>query len=71
MAVRQAEAAAMAATALPLDLDQPGTVCAYWPVGAKRGFPKLFDGLVRRGCRVVLPLLTQHGPGWTGPITPA
>jgi 5-formyltetrahydrofolate cyclo-ligase len=62
VAVRQAEAAALAATALPLDLDQPGTVCAYWPVGVEPGSPELLDGLVRRGCRVLLPLLTQHGP---------
>jgi 5-formyltetrahydrofolate cyclo-ligase len=54
-AVRAAEAAALAAAPLPLVL--PGTVCAYWPVGAEPGSPELLDGLVRRGCRVLLPLV--------------
>jgi 5-formyltetrahydrofolate cyclo-ligase len=60
VAVREAEAAALAAAALPLD--RPGTVCAYWPVDVEPGSPALLDGLVRRGCRVLLPLVTQQGP---------
>ena len=59
-AVRAAEAAALAAIALPVD--QPATVCAYWPVGAEPGSPELLDALVRRGCRVLLPLVTHRGP---------
>jgi 5-formyltetrahydrofolate cyclo-ligase len=60
VAVRQAEAAALAAAALPLD--RPGTVCAYWPVGTEPGSPELLDSLVRRGCRVLLPVVTPRGP---------
>ncbi|MGH3776771.1 MAG: 5-formyltetrahydrofolate cyclo-ligase [Pseudonocardiaceae bacterium] len=55
VAVREAEAAALAAVRLPLGL--PGTVCAYWPVGAEPGSPALLDGLVRRGCQVLLPVV--------------
>ncbi|MBV8540958.1 MAG: 5-formyltetrahydrofolate cyclo-ligase, partial [Pseudonocardiales bacterium] len=32
-------------------------VCAYWPVGNEPGSPALLDGLVRRGCRVLLPVV--------------
>jgi 5-formyltetrahydrofolate cyclo-ligase len=53
--VREAEAAALAAARLPLGA--PSTVCAYWPVGAEPGSPALLDGLVRRGCRVLLPVV--------------
>ncbi len=60
VAVREAEAAALAAAALPLD--RPGTVCAYWPMGTEPGSPELLDGLVRRGCRVLLPVVTHRGP---------
>jgi 5-formyltetrahydrofolate cyclo-ligase len=60
VAVRAAEAAALAAIALPVD--RPATVCAYWPVGAEPGSPELLDALVRRGCRVLLPLVTHRGP---------
>lgn len=60
VAVRAAEAAALVATALPVD--QPATVCAYWPVGAEPGSPELLDALARRGCRVLLPLVTDQGP---------
>ena len=35
----------------------PGTVCAYWPVGAEPGSPALLDELARRGCRVLLPVV--------------
>ncbi|MBV9030105.1 MAG: 5-formyltetrahydrofolate cyclo-ligase [Pseudonocardiales bacterium] len=58
-AVREAEAVALTATALagaPLT-GLPGTVCAYWPVGNEPGSPALLDGLVRRGCRVLLPVV--------------
>lgn len=57
VAVREAEAAALAAAELPLGL--PGTVCAYWPVGAEPGSPALLDDLVRRGCRVLLPVVSN------------
>jgi 5-formyltetrahydrofolate cyclo-ligase len=60
VAVRAAEAVALAAAALPVD--RPATVCAYWPVDAEPGSPELLDALVRRGCRVLLPLVTHQGP---------
>ncbi|MGH3766403.1 MAG: 5-formyltetrahydrofolate cyclo-ligase [Pseudonocardiaceae bacterium] len=59
-AVREAEAAALAAVELPVQ--RPGTVCAYWPVGDEPGSPGLLDALVARGCRVLLPLVTPAGP---------
>ena len=58
-AVQEAEAAALAATALP---GLPGTVCAYWPVGSEPGSPALLDGLLRRGCRILLPVVDVPGP---------
>jgi len=58
-AVREREAAALAAVPLP---GPPGTVCAYWPVGFEPGSPELLDGLVRRGCRVLLPVVDSSGP---------
>ncbi|MGH3821949.1 MAG: 5-formyltetrahydrofolate cyclo-ligase [Pseudonocardiaceae bacterium] len=60
VAVRQAESAALAAAALPLE--RPGAVCAYWPVGEEPGSAELLDSLVRRGCRVLLPLIGPLGP---------
>ncbi|MGH3792554.1 MAG: 5-formyltetrahydrofolate cyclo-ligase [Pseudonocardiaceae bacterium] len=67
--VRAAEAAALGAAALPgVPLagaslaEAPGTVCAYWPVGSEPGSPELLDGLARRGCRVLLPLVNPVGP---------
>ena len=59
-AVREAEAAALAATALPVE--PPNAVCAYWPVGGELGSPELLDSLLRRGCRVLLPLISPRGP---------
>ncbi|MGH3900113.1 MAG: 5-formyltetrahydrofolate cyclo-ligase [Pseudonocardiaceae bacterium] len=85
--VREAEAAALAATVLHQGFDPasrsqpqgfdpasrshalelPGTVCAYWPVGAEPGSPVLLDGLARRGCQVLLPVVsTSAGP--PGPL---
>ncbi len=61
VAVREAEAVALAAA--PLPLGRPGTVCAYWPVGAEPGSPALLDGLVCRGCRVLLPVVDNPGVG--------
>ncbi len=58
--VREAEAAALAAAWLPLG--SPGAVCAYWPVGTEPGSPALLDGLVCRGCRVLLPVVGDPGP---------
>ncbi|MGH3983812.1 MAG: 5-formyltetrahydrofolate cyclo-ligase [Gammaproteobacteria bacterium] len=60
-AVREAEAAALAVARLPLRL--PGTVCAYWPVGAEPDSSALLDGLVSRGCRVLLPVVGSPGAG--------
>lgn len=63
-AVREAEAAALAAASLlgaPL-VGAPGTVCAYWPIGVEPGSPAMLDNLVRRGCRVLLPLVDPRGP---------
>lgn len=57
-AVREAEAAALAAAALP---GLPGTVCAYWPVSSEPGSPELLDNLVHCGCRVLLPLVDPRG----------
>jgi 5-formyltetrahydrofolate cyclo-ligase len=57
--VREREAAALAAVPLP---GLPGTVCAYWPVGFEPGSPQLLDGLVRCGCRVLLPVVNSSGP---------
>lgn len=59
--VREAEAAALAAARLPLGL--PGTVCAYWPVGTEPGSPAVLDGLVCRGCRVLLPVVASPEAG--------
>ncbi|HZD14696.1 MAG TPA: 5-formyltetrahydrofolate cyclo-ligase [Pseudonocardiaceae bacterium] len=58
-AVREVEAAALASVPLP---GRPGTVCAYWPVGFEPGSPELLDGLVRRGSRVLLPVVDSLGP---------
>ncbi|MGH3779229.1 MAG: 5-formyltetrahydrofolate cyclo-ligase, partial [Pseudonocardiaceae bacterium] len=58
-AVRDSEAAALAGALLP---GLPGTVCAYCPVGVEPGSPELLDGLVRRGCPVLLPVVTALGP---------
>jgi 5-formyltetrahydrofolate cyclo-ligase len=62
-ATRKAEAAALAASLEGPSLEGlPGTVCAYWPVGGEPGSPELLDGLVHRGCRVLLPLVSPVGP---------
>ncbi|MGH4007315.1 MAG: 5-formyltetrahydrofolate cyclo-ligase [Pseudonocardiaceae bacterium] len=71
-AVREAEAATLAAVQLRQWFDPasnshlpglPGTVCAYWPVGTEPGSPALLDGLVRRGCRLLLPVVgSRAGP---------
>jgi 5-formyltetrahydrofolate cyclo-ligase len=69
MAVREAEAAVLAAT--PLPLGRSGTVCAYWPVGTEPGSSALLDGLVCGGYRVLLPVVCPAGPldwaEYTGP----
>lgn len=57
--VREAEAIALAASWLP---GLPGIVCAYWPVGGEPGSPALLDGLRRRGCQVLLPVVGRPGP---------
>jgi 5-formyltetrahydrofolate cyclo-ligase len=58
-AVREVEAAALASVPLP---GRPGTVCAYWPVAFEPGSRELLDGLVRRGSRVLLPVVDSLGP---------
>ncbi|MFN2478027.1 MAG: 5-formyltetrahydrofolate cyclo-ligase [Pseudonocardiaceae bacterium] len=58
-AVREREAAALATVPLP---GLPGTVCAYWPVGDEPGSLELLDGLVGRGCRVLLPVVDSLRP---------
>ncbi|HEY3896833.1 MAG TPA: 5-formyltetrahydrofolate cyclo-ligase [Pseudonocardiaceae bacterium] len=67
--VRAAEAAALAGVALPAEPSD--TVCAYWPVGSEPGSPELLEDLVRRGCRVLLPVLQAGRPldwaQYTGP----
>jgi 5-formyltetrahydrofolate cyclo-ligase len=60
MAVRKTEAAALATARLPLE--QPGTVCAYWPADDEPGSAELLDSLTHRGCRVLLPLVRPSGP---------
>ncbi|MBV9444686.1 MAG: 5-formyltetrahydrofolate cyclo-ligase [Streptosporangiaceae bacterium] len=70
-AVRQAEAAALAAAALAggaLMGGQPGSVCAYWPVGSEPGSPELLENLTRRGCQVLLPLVDPPGLDPLGPL---
>ena len=73
-AVREAEAAALAAAALAEislpglpRVGLPGTVCAYWPVSGEPGSPELLDNLARRGCRVLLPLVSPP-TGAAGPL---
>lgn len=60
----------MAATLLRPRLGH-GTVCAYWPLDAEPGSPALLDGLVQRGCRVLLPVVIAGAPldwaEYTGP----
>lgn len=67
--VRAAEAAALAAVALPAEPSD--TVCAYWPAGSEPGSPELLEDLVRRGCQVLLPVLQAGEPldwaRYTGP----
>ncbi|MGH3887603.1 MAG: 5-formyltetrahydrofolate cyclo-ligase [Pseudonocardiaceae bacterium] len=76
-AVREAEAAALAAVRLPQWSDPAsrshspglsGTVCAYWPADAEPGSPALLDGLVRRGCRVLLPVVGTPAVGAAAPL---
>ncbi len=67
-AVRATEAAALArmAQAAALPPGPAGTVCAYWPVGSEPGSPALLDGLLRRGCRVLLPVTGAPGGASAG-----
>jgi 5-formyltetrahydrofolate cyclo-ligase len=81
-AVWEAEATALATFRLPQWFDPasrshalalPGTVCAYWPGYAEPGSPALLDGLVRCGCRLLLPVVRPRGPldwaEYTGPAS--
>ena len=56
--VQEAEARALAGVVLP----GSGTVCAYHPVGVEPGSGALLDGLLARGRRVLLPVVTVGGP---------
>lgn len=54
---REAEAAALAVAVAALAAAGE-TVCAYWPVGAEPGSPAMIDGLLARGVRVLLPVVS-------------
>lgn len=58
---REAEAAALALAVASLAAAGE-TVCAYWPVGSEPGSPALIDGLLARGVRVLLPVVSAEGP---------
>ncbi len=57
---RKAEAAALAVTVAALAAAGE-TVCAYWPVGSEPGSPAMIDGLLARGGRVLLPVVSAEG----------
>jgi 5-formyltetrahydrofolate cyclo-ligase len=66
--VRAAEAAALASWLGKLLSEpsgalvgEPGTVCAYHPVGTEPGSALMLDTLVAAGCRVLLPVVAQRG----------
>lgn len=58
---REAEAAALAVTVSSLAAAGE-TVCTYWPIGSEPGSPALIDGLLARGVRVLLPVVSDEGP---------
>lgn len=58
---REAESAVLAIAAAAL-VAAGDTVCAYWPVGAEPGCPEMIDGLLARGARVLLPVVSGRGP---------
>jgi len=58
--VRAAEAVALAAAVGRFS----GTVCAYHPVGSEPGSGVLLDGLLARGVRVLLPVVTGAALDW-------
>ncbi|MEB3023618.1 5-formyltetrahydrofolate cyclo-ligase [[Mycobacterium] crassicus] len=60
--VRQAEAAALAGHLEQL-VGDTGTICAYLPVGSEPGSTDMLDGLVRRGIRVLLPVVRTDDDG--------
>lgn len=70
---REAEAAALAAAAAGLAAAGE-TVCAYWPVGSEPGSAAVVDGLLGRGVRVLLPVVSPEGPldwaEYTGALRP-
>ncbi|MPZ67000.1 MAG: 5-formyltetrahydrofolate cyclo-ligase [Pseudonocardiaceae bacterium] len=57
---REAEAAALAVAVAALAAAGE-TVCAYWPVGTEPGSPAMIDGLLARGVRVLLPVVSGEG----------
>lgn len=70
---REAEAAALAAAVTGL-ATAGETVCAYWPLGSEPGSAAMVDGLLARGARVLLPVVSREGPlDWaehTGALRP-
>lgn len=67
--VQAAEAVALAAAVGRFS----GTVCAYHPIGSEPGSGVLLDGLLARGVRVLLPVVTGGALDWavhTGSLRP-
>lgn len=60
--LHDSEAAALAGHLERLAGDA-GTVCAYVPVGSEPGSTAMLDGLVRRGVRVLLPVVRNEDDG--------
>lgn len=58
---KEAEAAALAAAVAVLAAVNE-TVCAYWPMGSEPGSPAMIDGLLARGVRVLLPVVSPEHP---------
>lgn len=61
--LREAEAAALAVAVAALAAAGE-TVCAYWPVGSEPGSPAMIDGLLARGVRVLLPVVSEGPLDW-------
>jgi 5-formyltetrahydrofolate cyclo-ligase len=53
---------------LPAFIGDGQTVCAYVPVGSEPGSPELIDSLLRRGVRVLLPVVRHDEAGLRVPL---
>lgn len=53
---------------LPVFIGDGQTVCAYVPVGSEPGSPEMIDSLVRRGVRVLLPVVRHDEAGLRVPL---